>query len=156
MLSVEGLSCVVADEKYLIFINEIYNENIDSLHGVSKSYDEWKKLIGETNAIYYIVSADEPVAWFRLDLMEDELWLGLLLVKPIYQRKGVGKYVLSLIESIAREKGLKKIGIHATEDNIAAKSLYLSSGYKIVETSECTTGDGKERMGYTFEKNIND
>lgn len=55
---------------------------------------------------------------------------------------------------IAKEKGFYKIGIHATTDNIAAKGLYLSQGYSIVETSECTTADGKKRIGYTFKKEV--
>ena len=74
--------------------------------------------------------------------------------KPIYQNKGIGKYVLSVVEEMAKEKGYKNIGIHTTEDNIAARSLYLSAGYTVTEIGQCTTADGIERVGYTFQKNI--
>ena len=61
---------------------------------------------------------------------------------------------LSAAENIAREKGYKRIGIHTTEDNIIARALYLSAGYTVTEIGSCTTADGKERVGYTFQKEI--
>lgn len=68
-------------------------------------------------------------SWLRLDIEDEELWLGMLQVKPLYHRQGVGKYILSVVENIAKEKGIQRIGIHTTEDNIAARKLYLSAGY---------------------------
>ena len=78
----------------------------------------------------------------------------MLQVKTIYQHKGVGRYILSVVEDIAKEKDYKKIGIHTTEDNIAARTLYLSAGYSVTEIGPCITADGKERVGYTFQKEI--
>ena len=59
-----------------------------------------------------------------------------------------------VIEKIAKESGYQKIGIHTTEDNTAARTLYLSAGYTVTEIGPCTTADGKERVGYTFQKEI--
>lgn len=145
---------VVATENDLEFISETYDENIGSLHGVYRSYDVWKQLLSDNNSTYYIVRTVAPVAWFRIDLTDDELWLGMLQVKPIYHRKGLGKYILSVVEEIARKRGLRKIGIHTTEDNMAARALYLSADYLVTDIGPCTTADGKERVGYTFEKEI--
>lgn len=144
----------VATEKDIAFINETYNENINTLHGVCKNHNAWKELLSDNNCTYYVVSSGNPVAWFRIDVEAEELWIGMLQVKPIYQHKGVGKYILSVVENIAKEKDYKKIGIHTTEDNIAARTLYLSAGYSITEIGPCTTADGKERVGYTLKKEI--
>jgi ribosomal protein S18 acetylase RimI-like enzyme len=57
-----------------------------------------------------------------------------------------------VVEEMAEKEGLKKIGIHTTEDNLPARGLYLSSGYDVTEIGPCTTADGEERVGYTFEK----
>ena len=144
----------VATEKNIVFINETYNENINILHGVRRNYNVWKKLLSDKSCTYYVVSSDNPIAWFRIDVEAEELWIGMLQVKPIYQHKGVGRYILSVVEDIAKEKGYRKIGIHTTEDNIAARTLYLSAGYSVTEIGPCTTADSKERVGYTFQKEI--
>ena len=146
---------LLATEEDLGFIIETYNENIESLHGTCRDFDTWKKLLSDKKSVYYIVYAQEPVAWFRIDFEENELWLGMLQVKPVYHRQGVGKYILSVVEEIAEKEGYRKIGIHTTEDNLAARALYLSAGYEVTEVGSCTTADGKERVGYTFEKEKN-
>ena len=150
----EKLAYFPATEKDIAFINETYEENIDSLHGAHRDMDTWKKLLADKNSAYYVVYADRPVAWFRIDMEDGELWIGMLQVKPVYQRRGVGKYILSVAEDMAREKGCHKIGIHTTEDNTAARTLYLLAGYAITEIGPCTTADGKERVGYTLQKEI--
>ena len=149
-----GLQYRVAAEADIAFISRTYNENIDALHGAERSYDRWKELLSDENTIYYIVYADIPVAWFRIDLEDDSLWLGMLQVAPAYQRRGIGRYILSVFENMAREKELPTVGIHTTEDNTAARALYTASGYAVTEIGPCTTADGIERVGYTFEKEI--
>lgn len=150
----DKLVYAVATEADIAFISETYNENIYHLHGAHRDVNTWKKLLSEKDRIYYIVKVEAPVAWFRIDMQADELWLGMLQVKPVYQRKGIGKYILSVAENMAKEKGCNIIGIHTTEDNIAARTLYLSAGYAVTEIGPCTTADGKERVGYTFQKKI--
>lgn len=144
----------IATEEHLKFISEIYQENIASLHGAHRDISAWKELLAEEKSAYYIVYAQEPVAWFRIDFEKDELWLGMLQVKPAYHRQGIGRYILSVVEELAVNEGLRKVGIHTTEDNLAARALYLSEGYEVTEIGPCTTADGKERIGYTFEKEI--
>ena len=148
------LEYYIATEKDIAFICETYHENIDSLHGVYRNEDVWKELLSDKDTTYYVVNAETSVAWFRIEVEGDELWVGMLQVKPVYHRKGIGKYVLSVVEDIAKEKGYKKVGIHTTEDNIAARALYLSEGYEVTEIGPCTTADGKERVGYTFQKEM--
>ena len=150
----DKFSYFVATEKDISFISEIYNENIQSLHGNYRSYENWKELLSDEKSIYYIVQTKMDVAWFRIDLLPDELCLGMLQVKPIYQRKGIGKYILSVVENIAQERYLNKVCIHTIEDNVAARRLYLSAGYTVTEIGPCITADGKERIGYTFKKAI--
>ncbi len=144
----------VATEVDLKFMKETYDENIASLHGVQRDISVWKELLSDEKSVYYIVYEHDSVAWFRLDYEEEELWLGMLQVKPAYQRQGIGKFILLVIEELATKEGFQKIGIHTTEDNLAGRAIYLSAGYDVTEIGPCTTADGKERVGYTFEKEI--
>ena len=143
----------VASEKDLPFIMEVYNQNIEALHGNDRNSEVWRKLLSDINSAYYIVCSENPVAWFRVDYNEDDsLELGMLQVKPIYHHQGIGKFVLSIVENLAKEKGLKKVVIHTTEDNHIAQMLYSSSGYLLMEIGPCTTADGQTRVGYTYQK----
>lgn len=144
----------IATENDIPFISEVYAENMAALHGAPRTCETWKELLSDCNTIYYNVYTDAPVAWFRIDPEADTLWLGMLQVRPAYQRKGIGKYVLSVIENMAKEKGIQKIGIHTTQDNAAARALYASAGYTVTEIGPCTTADGVERVGYTFQKAV--
>lgn len=144
----------VATEKDIAFISETYHENIHSLHGVYKNEDVWRNLLSDQNSTYYVVNSETPVAWFRTESENNTLWIGMIQVKPVYHHKGIGKYILSVVEDIAKEKGYKKIGVHTTEDNIPARTLYKSAGYCVTEIGPCTTADSQQRVGYTFEKEI--
>ena len=150
----DTLTYSLAIEGDIPFIRNVYNENIEKLHGTHRNSAVWKELLSKEDHTYYIVHADAPVGWFRLDEEDGQFFLGMLQVRPIYQRKGIGKYVLSVAETLAKEKGYDRIGIHTTEDNLPARALYLSAGYTVTEIGPCTTADGIERVGYTFQKEI--
>ena len=144
----------VATRRDIPFICQTYNENIQSLHGVPRDHQAWEQLLEKEKTTYYIVSAAAPVAWFRLDAEDGGFWLGMLQVKPSCQRKGIGRAILAVAEQLAKEKGYQKLGIHTTEDNLPARALYASAGYTVTEIGPCTTADGAERVGYTFEKEL--
>ena len=145
------LRCFPATEGDLPFIADTYNENMEALHGNCRTLEMWKALLQREGQAYYIVRDTQPVAWFRLDTEED-FELGMLQVKPACHRRGIGKFILSVTETLAKKKGFSKVIIHTTEDNLPAKALYLSAGYALTEVGPCTTADGVERVGYTFEK----
>ena len=143
-----------AATEHIPFLDETYLANMECLHGAPKTYDVWEKLLADPDCAYYIVAEQSPVGWFRLDFEADSLWLGMLQVHPTHQRRGVGRYVLSVFEAFAKEKGFRTVGIHTTEDNLAARALYSSAGYAVTEIGPCTTGDGVDRVGYTFQKEL--
>lgn len=145
---------IPATEEHIPFICQTYLANLESLHGVPRSEETWHQLLADPACRYYIVVHREPVAWFRLEQENGALWLGMLQVAPAHQRKGIGRYVLSVLESLAREAGIRTLGIHTTQDNLAARSLYTGAGYTVTEIGPCTTADGVERVGYTFQKEL--
>ena len=145
---------IFATEMDIPFIREVYEENIENLHGVHRDVETWRILLKKENTEYYIVRTEVPAAWFRLDVEDGGFWLGMVQVKPDFQRRGIGKYILSVAETMAKKRGFRKLGIHTTEDNLAARALYVSAGYAVTEIGPCTTADGAERVGYTFEKEL--
>lgn len=143
-----------AEENDILFISEVYSANKEQLHGDNRGVTEWKMLFYEKRYEYFIAETDIPAAWFRLEEVDGILWLDMLQVSPLLKRKGIGRKILSFTESSAGKRGIRCVGIHATADNHAALGLYLSCGYRITETGECTTADGVKRIGHTFFKSI--
>lgn len=141
------------------FVAMFYNENVEPLHGITKTYDEWCELLSQNDpdeTHFIIYKGAVPVAWLKLNGISDgEIgWVSMLAVSPPMQHNGVGKYAIEFSEQFFCSIGKKMVGIHTTDDNIPAQNLYKKCGYEIVEYGECTTGDGIHRMGYTFNKNI--
>ena len=143
-----------ATQQDIPFIAVTYEENINSLHGNHRDCATWHKLLSEQSSEYYVVHQNTPLAWFRVDMENGELWLGMLQVSKAHQRRGIGKYILSVVEAMAKERGISTVGIHTTEDNTAAQGLYAWAGYTVTEIGPCTTADGVDRVGYTFQKQI--
>lgn len=57
-------------------------------------------------------------------------YISNLAVSQAYRRQGIAKQLLLKCEKIAREWNCQTLYLHVLEDNIAAKQLYLSSGYQ--------------------------
>ncbi|MPN31589.1 hypothetical protein SDC9_179063 [bioreactor metagenome] len=141
------------------FITMIYGKNIDALHGNMIMFDEWKQRLSENDpdeAHFIIHKGAMPCGWLKINGLQntDMAWISMLAVEPKMQHQGIGTYAVKFAEDFIHSKGFSKTGIHTTEDNVPAQNLYKKCGYVITEHSECTTGDGITRMGYTFEKEI--
>lgn len=59
-------------------------------------------------------------------------YLALICVKNTYQGQGIGTFLLTIYEAIARSLGKKKITLMVGDFNINAKKLYERMGYKEV------------------------
>ena len=136
------------------FISEVYSLNIKAVHGNVRDFKMWSEIISDKGKEHYIVFDQEPVGFFRIDMMDNSLELGMLQIHPKYQHQGIGKYIIKEVEQIAKNKGVDTVIIHTTEDNKIAQKLYISSGYTLMEIGECTTADGASRIGYTYLKNL--
>ncbi len=53
-----------------------------------------------------------------------------LAISPLYRRQGIAKQLLLKCEKVAREWNCESLYLHVLEDNLAAKQLYLTHGYR--------------------------
>jgi len=148
---------VSATSEYAKFVSEIYNENIEALHG-GDIYN-WNEIFlrDKTDEKNFIICENDlPVAWLRIDGVnsKDIAWISMLIVEMKSQGCGVGIYAVNFAEEYIKSKGFNRIGVRTTEDNVAAQALYKKCGYAITEYGDCTTADGASRKGYTFEKEL--
>jgi ribosomal protein S18 acetylase RimI-like enzyme len=53
-----------------------------------------------------------------------------LAISHSYRRQGIAKQLLLKCEKVAREWNCQSLCLHVLEDNLAAKQLYLTNGYR--------------------------
>lgn len=148
---------VPATKNHASFVSMIYMQNNENLHGNPISVSEWEALLSAEDpdeAHFIIYRHSVPVAWLKINglLGGDTGWISMLVVSKEYHRQGIGTFAINYSEQYIYAKGITKIGIHITDDNIPATNLYQKCGYHIAAYNAYTTGDGKERMGYIFIK----
>ena len=79
-------------------------------------------------------------------LVIDELHITFIAVKPIHQRKGLGKFLLS--DLIKRSKSLQTnhINLEVKNNNDPAKAFYKSMGFKTVGNRSDFYKDGCDAL----------
>jgi len=146
------------------FLSDLLNEPavVSSLHNAAQDYDTWLQTYlqfwaNDADEAHFVIRADEkPVGWLKINglLSNNTAWISMLVISGKTQSKGIGRRAVAFAEAFLFDKGFRKIGIHTTCDNLAAIALYIKSGYILTEYGDCTTGDGANRTGYTFMKEI--
>jgi predicted N-acetyltransferase YhbS len=58
---------------------------------------------------------------------------GQFAVRPTYQRRGIGSRLIEMVESRAREKGVRELALNTSEHATDLISMYSAKGYRFVE-----------------------
>ena len=51
------------------FINTVYTENIEALHGTARTPELWRKLLEDKKVQYYIIMYKEDLKWFNTGII---------------------------------------------------------------------------------------
>lgn len=138
-------------------VSSIYNRNIEQLHGVGISLEEWERILSEKDideAHFLIYKGIFPAAWLKINGLQNKEtgWISMLAVDPMFQKNGVGRFAVKFAENFLKLNGKNKVCICTDNDNITARKLYEKCGYVAAESRRYETGDGVERNGLVFEK----
>ena len=152
---------LIADDVHYVASIMSETSNITALHSTYHSLDEWK-CIFEENAYdadeenFLICTDNDICAWLKLNGLrnEDTAWISMLVVTDKYKHQGVGKFAVKYAFEYLHSKGFNQIGVQTTEDNNAAKRLYMKSGFSIVELKEFRTEDGTNTNSYVMLKTL--
>jgi len=154
------INVTLLTEDLISFVHDVFEQNIEILHGSPISESVWYEYaLGEKADPYethFIILADEkPAAWLKINgLNSDVICISMLVVDDAYKRRGIGSFALKYTEEYAEKQGKKTILIQTTTDNIPATQCYLKHGYKIIKEMKYTVGDDILRDGYEFSKNL--
>lgn len=90
--------------------------------------------------IYMVYDGEVPIGEFSIDMAfgrrvynePDTAWISLVIGEAGYRGKGVGKWIMTQIESECNQLGAKAIELGVFEYNHAAIKLYEGMGYDVI------------------------
>ncbi|MFC1690752.1 GNAT family N-acetyltransferase [Nanoarchaeota archaeon] len=135
MFTIDGLDYTIRDSK---------DEDYDFVYNLLKTnmYDAFMKHWGGWNPESFkkefikrrfkiVECAGEKVAFYDLGFKEGFSYVFNIQIVKSMQRKGLGKFLIGLIEKETKKHELNKIRLKVFEDNFA-KDFYLDLGFKEV------------------------
>ncbi|MCR8641270.1 GNAT family N-acetyltransferase [Paenibacillus sp. N1-5-1-14] len=119
--------------------SNVQSGNWSEQESISKAMEQYTQLLPDNEK-----TADNKLFTIRFEGEEvGVIWMALkpnnkgfiydIKIKEDYRGRGFGKQAMGEIEKVAKEYGLKSIGLHVFAHNPLARSLYEKLGYK--ETS---------------------
>lgn len=111
---------------------QIYNDSFFEISN-SATYreSELEEIIDNKELHAYILYEQEfPVGVCQLRYTDEENYIDFIGVNPQVQGKGYGRMMLHLIAEQFFGQGCEKIQLLVSDDNLIAKQLYLSLGFK--------------------------
>jgi ribosomal protein S18 acetylase RimI-like enzyme len=79
------------------------------------------------------IMRQEPSGALAYRLLGDALHIVALATDPMWQRSGVGGYLVAEAELIARRLKLKRLIVSTTNDNLPALYFYQRRGYRLTD-----------------------
>ena len=76
------------------------------------------------------VESGQVLAYGGMTCCLDEGSVTNIAVHPLYRRRGLGRQVVLALLGEAEKRGIRTVFLEVRESNAAAKSLYLSEGFR--------------------------
>lgn len=131
----DAISLKPYSDHYYTQYKQIYNECFSEMRRALKILpvhccSSRKKLIQNQEDIFVLMEDQQLIA--SVAIFDNEI-NDLIVAKP-YQGKGYGKLILKFAVRYMQERGRTPITLHVADWNKRAVALYLSNGFRIVNT----------------------
>ncbi len=103
---------------------------------------------------YLICKGCMPIGWFCTQTKNTDLYIEYFIVHEKMRHKGVGKQMLKYAITLAKEKGLRGVNIYATDRNLPAKRMAMTSGFEKVNSENLENDSFGPFIRYTYFKTI--
>lgn len=117
------------------FQKYIKNAGLDNIEALNETYDEIKRDV-ENKLVFVAFINDIPVGSVRIEIKEDNTaYLSRFGVINQHQNQGVGKSIMSVIDGVMVEKGIKKLELHTAAKYFDLVRFYYGRRFYIKEVS---------------------
>ncbi len=123
------------DEKHRCLIqNQVFNSiNRQAINEEDIHYEKCQKYYVSEGCVF-IKYKKLYVGYGQLINKDNKLYIANFGILPKYRNRGYGKLLLRYIINVAQNLGSNKIYLKCDEDNIDAIKVYLSEGFKDINT----------------------
>lgn len=121
------------DKSDYSFVYRLTKRNMEDY--VRKFWGEWNTKLFRSNFkienIRIIKYKKKKIGFYDVERKGEYLYIHNLQITRSLQGKGIGKFLMSLIERKAHDQGLSEINL-SVFNNSPAKNFYLSLGYQVL------------------------
>ena len=117
------------------FQKYIKNAGLTDIEALNETYDEIKKDI-ENKLVFVAFINDKPVGSVRIELRDNNVaYLSRFGVITNRQNQGVGKSLMSVIDAVMLEKGVKRLELHTAAKYFDLVRFYYGRHFYIEKVS---------------------
>jgi ribosomal protein S18 acetylase RimI-like enzyme len=146
---IESLAREIWTEHYIPIIGE---RQVDYMLARYQS----KQAINEqitSGVLYFMMEEGRSfIGYIAVQPRGDELFLSKIYVRSSHRARGYGRQAVQFVETLARERGLRKIVLTVNKNNTGAIRAYETVGFKNIGSLVQDIGSGFVMDDYAMEK----
>lgn len=131
--------------------------DLGAVHAIEREcyeHDPWtlgqfkEELAEVPRSRYYVVACDEQriVGYAGIAATLEVADIHTLTVQPEYRRRGIGKAMLTALETWAERRGAKQLMLEMRVGNTEAQPLYEQFGYAVISLRKNYYGAGVDAL----------
>ena len=118
------------------FQKYIKNADIEDIEALNETYEDIAFDLND-KLVFVAFINDRPVGSVRIKINDDNTaYLSRFGVNDAYQNQGVGKSIMSVIDMVMQEKGIKRLELHSAAKYFDLVRFYYSRNFYIESTTE--------------------
>jgi ribosomal protein S18 acetylase RimI-like enzyme len=148
---IESLAKEIWTEHFIPIIGE---QQVDYMLAKYQSKQAVKQQIA-SGVLYFLIKESLAfIGYIAVHPRGDELFLSKIYVQSSCRARGYGKKAVQFVETLARERGLRKIALTVNKNNTSAIRAYEKVGFRNVGSLVQDIGSGFVMDDYAMEKTV--
>ena len=148
---IESLAREIWTEHYIPIIGR---EQVDYMLARYQSKQAVKEQI-VSGTLYFLVEEGHAfIGYIAVHPRGDELFLSKIYLQSSRRARGFGKKAVQFVETLARERGVRKIALTVNKNNTGAIRAYEKIGFRNVGSLVQDIGGGFVMDDYAMEKTV--
>jgi ribosomal protein S18 acetylase RimI-like enzyme len=148
---IESLAREIWTEHYIPIIGK---KQVEYMLARYQSKQAVKEQIASGVLYFMIGDGHASIGYIAVQPRGDELFLSKIYLQSPHRARGYGKKAVQFVETLARERGLRKIVLTVNKNNTGAISVYEKIGFRNVGSLVQDIGSGFVMDDYAMEKTV--
>ncbi len=151
MDAIESLAREIWTEHYIPMIGK---QQVDYMLARYQSRQAVKDQIASGTRYFLLEEGHAFIGYIAVQTREDALFLSKIYLQSSRRARGYGNKAVQFVETLARERGLRKIVLTVNKNNTGAIRAYEKIGFRNVGSLVQDIGSGFVMDDYAMEKTV--